>query len=130
MTLFSWVCFVLYRLWVLIMWFSWKIFLFYSLLEGFRTSLQNFVIKLVRILHFGRVFKYAKLIFKLIFENPNPRLDGRPCLVYPSWISFKHVHEREIVWVIYLILIIFSIGIPIDIFFGCILICIFYMCML
>ena len=44
MTLFSWVWYVLYRFWVLmIVWltcFLCNIFLFYSLLEGFRASLQ------------------------------------------------------------------------------------------
>ena len=61
---------------------SWNIILFYSLLEGFRTS-YTFFIKLVRILHYGRAFQ-TYYIFKLIFWKPLPiqgRLVGRPCLV-------------------------------------------------
>jgi len=49
--------------------------MFYSLLEGFRTSFQVFH-KTSSYSSFGRGFKYAKLIFKLIFENPYPSKGG------------------------------------------------------
>ena len=53
-----------------------KQFLFYSLFEGFRTSLQVFPFKLVRILHYGNDFQ-TYYIFKFIFENPyRSRADG------------------------------------------------------
>ena len=55
--------------------FFMDIFLFYSLLEGFLLVFK-FFIKLVCILYFGKVFKYAKPIFKLIFENPYPLKGG------------------------------------------------------
>ena len=44
--------------------------MFYSLLEGFRTSFQNSHKTSCVFLHFGKVSSYAKIIFKLIFENP------------------------------------------------------------
>ena len=52
------------------------IFLFYSLLEGFRTSFQVFYKTSCVFPHLGRVFNYAKIIVKLIFENPFPSIGG------------------------------------------------------
>ena len=51
------------------------IFLFYSLLEGFRTSLQVYHKTSCVFFIFGRVFNCAKTIFKL-FENPYPSKGG------------------------------------------------------
>jgi len=48
---------------------SWIYSCFIPFLKDF-VLVYKFFIKLVRILHFGRVFKFAKLILKLIFENP------------------------------------------------------------
>ena len=45
-------------------------FMFYSLLEGLRTSLQDYHKTSCVILHFGRVFKYVKIFSNHIFENP------------------------------------------------------------
>ena len=44
------------------------IYLFYSLLEGFHTSFQDYH-KTSSYSSLGSVFNYAKIIFKLIFEN-------------------------------------------------------------
>ena len=64
---------MLYRLWVsMIVWltyFLWKIFMFYSLLEGF-TSFQDYHKTSCVFLHFGRVFKHVKLFSNLIFWKP------------------------------------------------------------
>ena len=80
----------------------------------------------------GRVFKHVIIIFKLIFENSYPiRAVGwatMPCMLLIE-NQFKHVHEREVVWVIHLILIIFLIGIPIDIFMFVYSSLVFYICM-
>ena len=92
--LFSWVSYVLYRLWVsIIVWLTclWNIYLFYSLLEGLRTSFQDYHKICCGFLHFGRVFNYTKIIFKFIFlKTPSfqGRMDGRPCLVCSNWKSF------------------------------------------
>ena len=80
----------------------------------------KFIIKLLHILHYGRVFKYAKKNFKLIFENTYPFKGG--------WLGDhalyaqieNHFNMYMIGWslcVIHLILIVFSIGITIDIYF-------------
>ena len=67
----------------MIMWFtcfSWNIFLFYSLLEGFRTNLQFYPIT-ISYSSFDRVFKHT--IFSNLFLKTLPiqgRLVGRPCL--------------------------------------------------
>ena len=95
------------------------IFLFYSLLEGFRTSFQVFHKTSFVFLHFGRVFNYAKIIFKLIFENsylPKGVRIGDHVLYALIENLFNMCMKREVVWVIHLILIIFLIGITIDIF--------------
>ena len=120
--------------------FSWKIILFYSFLEGFRTSLQ-FSIKLVRILLYGRVFQ-TYYIFKPIFENPiHWRAVGwatMPCMVNIE-NHFKHVHEMggrkyEIyTWSYYVFNWyhwIVSIGSNIDILFVYSYICFIYVCLL
>ena len=68
---------------------SWNIILFYSLLAGFRTSLQIFHITSCGILHteeFSNIF-----YFQTYFWKPFPlngRLVGRPCLVCSYWKSF------------------------------------------
>ena len=85
---------------LVIMWltsFSWNIILFYSLLERFRTSLQNFLIT-SHILHFGRVFNYAKLLSNLFLKTPSieGRLVGRPCLV---WSLLKILLNMCMKWV-------------------------------
>ena len=60
--------------------FSWKIFLFYSLLEGFRTSLQIFHIASYGILHFGSFsIKAYFQIFFLKTPTIDGWLDGRSC---------------------------------------------------
>ena len=78
---FSWFCFHEYDMCLIvfeclmIVWltcFSWNIFLFYSLLEGFRTSLQIFHIT-SSYSSYGRV---SNRVFKLIFENPYPSKGG------------------------------------------------------
>ena len=63
--------------------FSWIYSCFIPYLKDF-VLVYKFSIKLVRILHFGRVFKYAKLIFKLIFENPYQRLRA------VGWATMSH----------------------------------------
>ena len=72
------------------------IFLFYSLLEGLRTSLQDYHKIICVILHFGRIFKHVKLFQIIIFENPYvQRVVGwatMPCLLKLKNL-FKHVHE-------------------------------------
>ena len=79
------------------------------------------IIKLVAVFFFlVEFFKYIKIIFNSYFWKPLPfkgRLDRQPCLVCSKLKIFRHMHEREVVWVIQLILIIFSIGITIDILF-------------
>ena len=98
MTLFSWVLYVLYRPWVLIMWltcFSWNIFLFYSLLEGFRISLR-FYHKTSCVFFILVEFSIVlKLFSNLFLKTPthNGRLVGRSCLVCIIKNQFKHVHE-------------------------------------
>ena len=47
----------------------------FHVLKNLLLVISNYF-KLVHILHFDRVFKYAKLIFKLIFENPYPSMGG------------------------------------------------------
>ena len=47
----------------------------FYVLKNLSLVISNYF-KLVRILHFGRVFNYAKIIFKLIFEKPLPLKDG------------------------------------------------------
>ena len=93
MTLFSWVWYVLYRFWVLMI--VWLTF-FHGIYSCFIPYLKDFVLvckiilKLVHILHFGRVFKLVKIIFKSYFWKPLPSkgwLDGRPCLVCLNWKS-------------------------------------------
>jgi len=136
MTLLSWVLYVLYRPSVSIVeWFQvlWIYSCFIPYLKDF-VLVYKFSMELVCILHFGRVFKYAKLIFKLIFENPYQcrRAVGWTIMSCMLLIEnpFIHVHEREVTWVIYLILIIFSIGITIDIFMIVYSFLVFYICML
>ena len=101
----------------MIMWFtcfSWNIILFYSLLEGFRTSLQIFHITSYGILHKVEFFKHT-IFSNLFFENPHlqGRLVGRPCLVCSLLkIHLKYVHEWVVSNMRYTLdLIIVSIGI-------------------
>ena len=49
-----------------------NIFLFYSLLERLRTSFQDYYKTTCVFLHFGRVFKLVKIIFKSYFWKPLP----------------------------------------------------------
>jgi len=101
---FSWLCFheYVWALWILsvlvTMWFtyfSWNIFLFYSLLEGFRTSLQVFHLTSCGILRYGRVFQ-TYYIFQTYFWKPLPSKGGwlgdHALYVYIE-NHFKHVHE-------------------------------------
>ena len=121
--LFSWVLYMLYRLWVsIVVWrrcFSWNRFMFYSLLEGFHTSFQNYP-KTNSYSSLGRVFNYVKINFKLFFEKSLPMMGG--------WMGDHALHAQIenhfnmcmiwwSLWVIHLILIVFSIGNTIDIYF-------------
>ena len=103
MTLFSWVWYVLYRFWVLmIVWltyFSWIIFLFYSLLEGFRTSLQVFHKTSCVILHLVEFSIMLKIIFKSYFWKPLPSKGGwmgDHALFAQIENHFKLVHDRVV----------------------------------
>ena len=92
---------------------SWKIFLFYSLLEGFRTSLQIFLLTRSYSSH-DRVFKHT-IFSKPILKTPtfNGRLDGRSC----SYMLYSENHFKlEHDWVVGIMrytldLIVVSIGI-------------------
>ena len=64
-------------------------FMFYSLVGGLRTSLQDYH-KTSYVILFERAFNYAKIIFKFTFlKTPSfqGRMDGRPCLVCSYWKS-------------------------------------------
>ena len=95
------------------------ILLVYSLLEGLRTSFQDYHKSSCVFLHFGRVFNYVKIIFKSYFKNPFLlRAAGwatMPCMLKLK-IFLNIFMKGEVVWVIHLILIVFSISITIDIF--------------
>jgi len=88
---FSWLCFHEYDMGfmdfecLVTMWFtcfSWNIILFYSLLEGFRTSLQIFHITSCGILHYGRVFKHT-IFSNLFLKTPTrPRAIGWETMPY------------------------------------------------
>ena len=93
LNVFSWFCFHEYDMCLIvfeclmIMWltcFSWNIFLFYSLLEGFRTSLQIFHIT-SSYSSYGRVFKRVILFSNLFLKIPTlPRAVGwatMPCML-------------------------------------------------
>ena len=110
----SYSCFIDFEC-LMIMWFtcfSWNIILFYSFLEGFRTSLQVFHLTSCGILRYGRVFKHT--LFSNLFLKTlsiQGRLVGRPCLVCSLLkIILKHVHEMggKVLWDIHLILLLFN----------------------
>ena len=98
---------------------SWNIFLFYSLLERFCTSFQVYHKTSCVFLHFGRVFNYAKIIFKLIFQNPfHQRAVGWATMPYllKSEIYLNMCMNRVVSMSYTLDPHYISIGITIDIF--------------
>ena len=120
-----------------ILWISclWKLILFYSLLEGFRTSLQIFHITSCDILHLVEFFKQS-LFSNLLLKTPTFQgwLDGRSwsCMPYiENYFKLEHDWEDRLYELNFDIIVV-SIGI-IGFFllvsiltFSCILI---YVCM-
>ena len=103
----------------------------FHVLKNLSLVISNYF-KLVRILYFGRVFQTC-YIFKSYFWKLLPNKGG--------WMGDHALYTlleyllnsciiREVAWVIYLILIIFSIGIPIDIFLLVNSSLVFFICML
>ena len=99
MILNSWVWYMLHRSWVLdIMWIScvsWKIFLFYSLLEGFRTSLVIFHLT-SSYSSIGRVFQ-TFYIFKTYFWKPLPSKGG--WMGDHTHVCFQFNLHKNTIWV-------------------------------
>ena len=72
------------------------IFLFYSLLEGFRTSFQDYHKTSYVILHLEEFSIMLNLFSNLFLKTPSIKgwLDGRPCLVNLIENLFKQVHDK------------------------------------
>ena len=111
--------------------FSWIYSCFIPYLKDF-VLVFKIIIKLVAYFFILEEFNYTKIIFKFIFLKIPPsegRLVGRPYLVCLIENLFKHVHEKggnhELhIWSsLYFQLVS-------QLIFFCILICIFYICML
>ena len=98
---------------------------FHGIYSYFIPYLKDFVLvfiiifKLVIILQLIEFSKMLKLFSILCLKTHHPMGGwmGDQALCAQIENLFKQVHDREVVWVIHFILIVFSIGITVDIYF-------------